>query len=136
MGDNIIASLVTIAVVGLAGVCYSIMWIISHKFRRSIFSDGEIYKQDWWNPEKSWKNKWRGVNLKGVLEEKYWGSSTVFVFTTDAFHFFQFVGHKLLFGAMSYWTNISNYWLIDFITLHVIYTVTFELFYSKVLKKK
>lgn len=42
---------------------------------------------DWWDPVNSWKNKYKnGDPQDGPL---FWGSTTVFVWMTDGWHFFQ-----------------------------------------------
>lgn len=47
---------------------------------------------EFWNPDKSWKNKWakdsEGLVLVGT--EKFWGSSRWFVAITDAWHLLKF----------------------------------------------
>ncbi len=47
-----------------------------------------------WNPEISWKNKWKNGNKKEG--EQFLGSSTIFVFTTDGKHLFSALHKNLL----------------------------------------
>jgi hypothetical protein len=67
--------------------------------------------QIWWNPIDSWKNKWKLdalghpilVNNKNV--ERYWGSSTIFVWRTDAYHFFRMLERYLVPSVATFITS-------------------------------
>lgn len=136
VSTDIIAVGTSILALALAGACYAVMWIITHKFKASVFDNEEKFNELFWNPKKSWRNKWKGVSIEGKLQEKFPGSSTIFVWVTDAFHGFQFIMHKLVFGVIAYWIPISGMWLLDLVLWHIPFTGTFELFYGKLLKKK
>ena len=50
------------------------------------------FKRDWWNKDKSWKNKWKhGIPELG---ERFFGSSTILVWLTDGWHMTQFLFHS------------------------------------------
>ena len=59
---------------------------------------------DWWDKETSWRRKWKDGDSKNG--EAFLGSSTFFVFLTDAWHFFQMVmffiqeSHRVNFQAL------------------------------------
>lgn len=128
-----VLSIATIVLVVGAGICNAVMDTLKHHYEASIFNK---YNENFWNPEKSWKNKWGWDYNKGKPKPKYWGSTTFLVFTTDAWHLFQFLQLKCIFGALSLWTNISPYGIVDFIILHLVYTVIFEWFYSDIFFNK
>lgn len=52
---------------------------------------------NYWNPEISWKNKYRNGNPEEG--EKFYGSSTVFVAITDAKHLLSFIHRGSLIGT-------------------------------------
>jgi hypothetical protein len=90
-------------------------------------------KYDWWYMNRSWAMKWKnGDKEQG---EKFLGSSTVFVFTTDAWHLAQFFFLNLMIAAMVCYEPIVN-GLVDFLILSATLKITFELFYSRILVKK
>lgn len=120
----------------IAAISNAIMDIIQFKYYESIFS--KLKNDKWWNPEISWKNKWKN----GDVEQgpKFFGSTTFLVFITDAWHFFQ----KILWGSLFLIISLLSYnyfnleWLyiiVIWIGLHVIFGGVFELFWSKILKK-
>jgi hypothetical protein len=96
----------------LSGASEGIMDVLDHAFHRSIFKK---LNPQWWNPEVSWENKWKGKNL---TKERFLGSATIFVFVTDAWHLFKALRSTLLWatvGCMMY-GNMSL-WYIPLIVL-------------------
>jgi len=68
-----------------AAASNAVMDTLSFRYTNSVFPQGDAAA--WWNPARSWKNKWQeGDPQKG---EAFPGSSTAFVGTTDAWHFFK-----------------------------------------------
>ena len=124
----------------LAGACNAVMDILSHKFKESIFYNKESYDEMFWNPAKSWRNKYKWNDEKFVAEPKFWGSTTFLVFTTDAWHLFQFFLFKLVFWLVVLSPSFSllenNYLskVLDFIILHSIFTFSFEICYSYIFR--
>ena len=125
----------------VAGAANAVMDIIQHKFKASIFSEKEDYEELFWNPKFSWKNKYRYDNNTKKLKEKFLGSTTVFVWTTDAWHLFQFVmlnSYSIAFfllgiAGLNLGTKAS---VILFISASIVFRVVFELFYSFILVKR
>lgn len=124
----------------LAGMCNAVMDKIVFHWDDSIFKGSKL---DWWaNPEVSYKNKWKN-NSNSSGGEKFPGSSTVFVWVTDLWHFAQsFMISFFVLGALFYGDGIINYFdknwfniFIDFIILKSAFSLTFELFWSVILKK-
>ena len=124
--------MITIILIFFAGIFNACMDVLRTRFGNSIFA--ECDNQMWVNPMFSWVNKWKwDGNLK--IGEKFLGSSTIFVFVTDLWHLCKFLMLLLLMGAVVFYQPIFNWWG-DLILIYSIFTVTFELFYSKILIKK
>src|SRR6056297_590525 len=82
-----ILTFITISVLLIiSGVSNAIMDTIKFKYSRSIFST--LNNQRWYEPS-SWKNKYKNRNPE--MGEAFWGSTTIFVFLTNAWHFFQMI---------------------------------------------
>ncbi len=124
----------------LAGICNAIMDSILFHWDKSIFKGSKL---EWWaNPKVSYKNKWKN-HSNSEDGEKFPGSSTIFVFITDLWHFAQsFMITFFVLGVLFYDSIvvIKGYplvsLLIDFVILKGVFSLTFELFWSKILKKK
>ena len=82
---------VSLAIVffSLAGVAEAVMDILQFKFMESVFKNKN---QMFWNPQLSWQNKWKDGCPK--FGPKFFGSTTVFVFVTDAWHLFKWVRNR------------------------------------------
>jgi hypothetical protein len=108
--------------------------MITHKFNDSIFKDLNEY---WWDPTFSWRNKYRG--LSPYLGPKFIGSTTIFVFVTDAWHLFKSIKLNSLFFGVAF---ISMEMLGEFnwgiicltVAARVVYGVVFTVLYDKILK--
>ena len=116
----------------LAGICNAIMDIIQFKFQASIFIKFPKIKQ-WSDPQLSWKNKWK--NGDPGQGEKFPGSSTIFVWTTDLWHFSQSFMISFFVLAVIFYSPIYNY-IVDFIILKFLFSLFFEIFWDYVLKNK
>ena len=132
--------MLSILFLSLAGICNAIMDSILFHWDKSIFKGSKL---EWWaNPEVSYKNKWKN-HSNSEDGEKFPGSSTIFVFITDLWHFAQsFTITFFVLGVLFYDSIvvIKGYplvsLLIDFVILKGVFSLTFELFWSKILKKK
>ena len=114
----------------VSGASEAVMDKLQFHFHKSIFS-GSKYKQEFWDPSKSWVNKYKSVD---TLEPKFLGSTTYFVFLTDAWHLFKFFKNTSIFIALSLAFLISpnfNYdivfALIYFILGRALYGMSFSL---------
>jgi hypothetical protein len=81
--------LLGIILVAIAAIAEAIMDTLSHRFNNSIFSELDRF---WWDPTFSWRNKYRQRNI--TLGPRFWGSTTFFVFTTDAWHMFKMISKE------------------------------------------
>ena len=81
--------------------------------------------EGWWNKDESWRNKWKnGDPLQG---ERFLGSSTVFVWATDGWHFFQSLFlNMLILGLLL--LDVENV-LLTFVVVSAIYKTVFEITY-------
>ena len=115
----------TLILMYLAGLAEAIMDILNHRFSSSIFKD---FNEHWWNPEISWKNKWKDYDhTKG---EAFIGSSTVFVFITDAWHFFKFLKNTFICGAIISPLDLDLWdFILAFVIIKVVWRVSFECHY-------
>ena len=126
----------------LAAIANSISDKIQFHWGSSIFA-GRGWDA-WANPQISWRRKWKWANQKldTMIGEAFPGSSTIFVSFTDLWHFTKSIQLTSIFLACVLWSPIISLqsWLLEtavnFAILRVIYGVTFEIFYSKVLRSK
>lgn len=121
----------TIIFLIISTISKSIMDILLFHYHNSIFS--KVKNDKWWNPEISWKNKWK--NGDPEQGERFFGSSTFLVSITDAWHFFQHIMILSFILSIVVYIPIFGF-IIDFLILYLIYTCTFELFFSKILKSR
>lgn len=100
-------------------------------YDKSIFNQ-DTYNQKFYNPTISWINKWENVELR---KEKFLGSSTIFVFTTDAWHLFKFFRNTLLFIGLPIITIGQINLILAIIIARIIYGIFFTIFFDKIFIK-
>lgn len=121
----------------ISGVANAVMDKIQFHFHDSMFRN--IGSWAFWNPEVSWTNKWRdGCKCKG---ERFFLSSTVLVFTTDAWHLFKFIRvNSLIIGSLIIGLGVKDLagiWITSIaIVAIVVHKITFELFFSRIFSSK
>lgn len=123
--------LIPLALSLIAAIAMAAMDKIQHHWSVSIFAQ----LGPWWNPKESWRLKWK--NGDPAQGERFWGSSTVFVFVTDFWHLAKWVMLKALFAAMA-WGLYEVWWqrLWAFVALHAAFSISFELFFRFVFHRK
>jgi len=89
-------------------------------------------KNDKWNKDSSWMNKWSGYSTQHGWQERFPGSSTVFVWTTDFWHFTQFMYNNCWQVALAIHLP---YPVVAFIVIKIIYSGIFELLYRYIKNK-
>lgn len=116
----------------IAGISKAVSDKVTTHFDRSIFSN---YDSFLWNPEMSWRNKWKNGNRKEG--ESFFLSSTLLVWATDAWHLFN------TFRALAYFIAIAiclqfevstfyaviialSGWTVRTVVFHLFYTYFFE----------
>lgn len=123
--------MISLILIFVAALCNAIMDVLDFKFNASIFS--LCKNQSWIDPSISWKNKWKNGDY--TQGEKFFGSSTFLVFVTDLWHFSKFMMLLLIMCAIVFYKPIVNVW-VDILILYCVFTITFEILYSKVFVKK
>jgi len=130
--------LLGLVLVILAGIANAVMDKIQFHWHNSIFANGTEYKEQFWNPAISWKNKYK-PGLESYKYEKFRFSTTLLVFLTDAWHLFQMVHTLFLFAGISLIAYFCNSFLELFLYVllsRILYGLCFELFFKKLLSKK
>jgi hypothetical protein len=127
----ILLTILGLILVAASAVAESIMDKIQFHYDKSIFSQ-DNYKQTFWNPNLSWVNKWKDSSAK---QEKFLGSSTIFVFTTDAWHLFKFFRNTFLFIGLPLLSFGSMNIILAAILARVIYGLVFTICFDKLLIK-
>lgn len=70
----------------VAGAAKGVSDTLQFHYGRSVFAS--FQNEQWWNPEVSWKNKYRDYD-SGDTREAYLGSRSLLVWRTDAWHLAQ-----------------------------------------------
>lgn len=116
----------SILLVILAGIFKAVMDTLKSHYGESVFCLFPKYAY-WLDESIAWKNKYKnGIKSNG---EKFWGSSTIFVFITSGWHFSQklfLTCYALSFAFYPY----SDYFILQFAGLYVLQCLVFELFYG------
>lgn len=129
---------------------YAVMWTLQFHFEKSIFMK---LNHKYWYPPASWPNKWKLIPFKdgdmivaydnkGRSIERFPGSSSIFVWLTDAFHLFQFIFLNTLILALSFMADgkmvysFPVQWWEAFIGIRLIYALVFEGLFGWLLIKK
>lgn len=116
----------TIIFLVIAAICKAVKDTVEFHFDYSIFSK---FNAKYWNPSISWKNKYK----EDLKTPKFWGSTTVFVMFTDAWHLFDFLQLVSFLLAIIFYDKMI-YFVADFVIFYIIFCCIFELFYSLIFK--
>jgi len=114
-----------------SAVAEAIMNKIKFHYDKSIFSQ-DNHKQIFWDITKSWVNKWKDSSAR---EEKFLGSSSIFVFTTDAWHLFKFFRDTFLFIGLLLLSFGTMNIILATILARIIYGLVFTICFDKLLIK-
>lgn len=99
----------------LAGMSEGVMDTLQFHYSNSIFY--HLKNKLFWNPEISWKNKYKdGDPKKG---EKFLFSTTLFVSLTDAWHLFKLIKNISIFIGASAIGYLSNSFIILVILIFI-----------------
>jgi len=120
----------------MAAVCNAVMDTLAFHYSTSKFKG---FNPLFWDVTKSWRNKYK--NGRKDEGPKFFGSTTFLVFTTDAWHLFQFISNSLIIVSIVILAQpfFHLVWWIDilvFIGLKAIWGTVFELFYGTLLTDK
>lgn len=122
----------------------AVMDKVQFHWNKSIFSiNPKKYWEDFWNPYFSWKNKYSDIATK---KPKFIGSTTIFVFLTDAWHLFKFFKNTSIFLSIffsvmvgyeyDFQMNILLFAILFVFSLRILYGLCFTLFFDKILEYK
>lgn len=107
---------------------------ISFHFYKSIFSKLPIKYHDFCDPTASWDNKWLGGEEENG--EKFIGSSTIFVMFTDLWHIIKFLQYVIVSLLIVLNADPLIHPALDFGIYLFGGLVIFEIFFSKIFKKR
>lgn len=122
------------AVVFFAGMCDGLsQTLYAHypKFQETFPNAPAQY----WDPSISWKNKY--ANGDPAQGEKFPGSSSLFVFSTDAYHLFRTLNkvNLIAVGGLEFSDKKSwELYLLDFAIYSLVYSAGFHLTYTLVFR--
>ena len=130
-----ITLIIVIACWALAAGCNAVMDVLNFKFKTSVFNK---LNPDYWNPAKSWRNKYK--NKMAYQGPAFIGSTTFLSFLTDAWHLFQFLSNSFLaLSVVVVFHDLFNLSIgeniLVFLGLKLVWGITFEVFYSSLLRK-
>lgn len=125
-----ILSLIGYLLVSCAAVADAIMDKLQFHYDKSIFLDKSV-NQLFWDPRESWKNKWK----EDLKTERFLGSSTIFVFTTDAWHLFKFLKNTFLFIGLPLITFSDYIIVFEIVMARIIYGIVFTIYFDRILAK-
>lgn len=127
--------IVATVLVILSAIFEAVMDTLSFHYYVSRFNTF-ILNDKFWNPELSHLNKYKDSNPD--QGEKFLGSTTIFVFRTDAWHLFKFLNKTCLFvglGLIALFSSDLICVIISLISARIIYGLTFTKF-LKLMKSK
>ena len=112
----------------LAGIVDAARDFVGFRLEQSIFYK---YNPQFWNTDKSWKNKYKdGDPLKG---EKFFLSKSLFVGVTDAWHFFKLLRTLFIFVGIYFLLipcGLKSECLLFVIIARVLFGLSFTFFYD------
>jgi len=124
----IFAFIISIILVGIAGYCEAIMDKLLFHYNNSSFKFKP--NQHFWNPAISWVNKYK----QDLKTPRFFGSTTLFVFMTDAWHFFKFLRTTFLFiglGMLAFHPTNILFVVFSVSICRIVYGLSFTYFFSK-----
>lgn len=127
---KIVFGIFAFLLIAFAAASEAVMDKIQFHYERSVFP--EKANQNFWNPALSWINKWKDSSAR---EEKFPGSSTIFVFTTDAWHLFKFFRNTSLFIGLPLLFLNPIHIIISMVIARIVYGLVFTLYFDKILSK-
>jgi hypothetical protein len=128
---------ISIIFIVLAAICNAIMDNVLFHYYKSIFRNSRF--EQWSNADISWMNKWKNGDI--TQGERFPFSSTIFVWTTDLWHFAQslmitfFVLAAIFYSPTISFDNYIIEVVVSLVVLKATFSLTFELFLSKILVK-
>jgi len=114
----------------LAAVSSAVCDTLKSTFSTSIFSK---LNPKFWDPNVSWVNKWA---VGSTTKERFLGSSTIFVFVTDAYHLFK----EIMILGICFAIATDYIWIVNTfvngLILMAVWGISFQIAYVLFNKKK
>ncbi len=123
------------------GVLDAVRDTLAHHYSVSVFSE---WKSTFWDVNLSWCNKWKNCEAG---KEAFPLSSSLLVFTTDAWHLMKFFQHRIIAFFPAYmvvgifympnkgWKRHLLIFLGAFVAFSLVQAASFHLFYHFILLK-
>lgn len=124
-----IITIISLVLIAISGISKATMDTLNFHYDISIFK--KLKKQNWWNPDLSWENKYTWSQNKFIK----WLLIHVITAITDGWHAFQLLFLTALFASIISYSPIVC-WIVDFIIYRAIFGLFFVLFYNIILKTK
>lgn len=112
----------------LAGIAEAVMDTLLFHFHRSWFG---LLKPSFWDPSESWKNKYK-LN-DPAYGPKFFGSTTIFVGLTDAWHLFKLLRNLFFFTGIFFIAyNYTGFWnALQYVILaRIVFGLSFTFLYK------
>jgi len=126
--------MISLILMSLSGICKSMIDTNLFHHEQSVFKGKTFF-----NSNESWKLKYKqGDKTKG---DRFFLSSTLFVFCTDSFHLFGMLNHFLICAAIVLYSPITPIKikalsiLVDFVIIKIAHQSVFHAFYSWIFVK-
>jgi hypothetical protein len=132
--------IIDIVLLVFAGYAKAVNNTLMHHYYDSVFCQVSKEKAMFWNPSRSWKNKYKDWDRMD-RRPKFFGATTFLAWTTDAWHLFDTIQLTCLQSAgilpILFATQMSSWYFIPaIIVVKAICGGTFEGFYKAFRKKK
>lgn len=116
----------------LAAILNAVMDTLNARYHTSVFFTKDFRINNFTDPELSWQNKWKNGDRK--QGERFFGSSTFLVWTTDAWHLSKTLMLACISIAIVTYSPIIHP-IIDAIAYWILFGIVFELFWAKIFLK-
>lgn len=111
----------------ISGACVAVCDTLQFHYYDSIFTR---FKEQFWNPTISWRNKYKDHDAPTPKIPRFFGSTTIFVSLTDAWHLFKSLAKISLFISLYFLLlSDSKNLIIVFILLYWSSSISFQLFF-------
>lgn len=118
------------------GILNAVMDVLKERYKTSIFINWKY--QHWVDPKLSWKNKWdidKKIFKKEIkIIDKIMSTSLVWI--TDMWYFSKTMMLLVISLSIVLYQPIFNIFLLDALLFYLLFTITFEIFFSKILIRK
>ena len=124
---------------GFIGISKAVSDTLEHHYYTSIFKQ-DYFNDLFWNAEISWKNKYKDITVDKT--PKFILSTSLLIFLTDGWHFFNFIRSFSTLGALFMipfvvQDNITVYENLKHVTIGILFNMwIFDLFYEYILVLK